>query len=78
MSKIQEKVKDIVELRPYSSVDDFLRDPALTLSNYHFSDITAELIVKWFDTIGSQGRTGSCRALAGFRGVGKSHFMQLL
>ena len=78
MSKIQEKVKDIVELRPYSSVDDFLRDPALTLANYHFSDITAELIVKWFDAIGSHGRIGSCRALAGFRGVGKSHFMAVV
>src|SRR5688572_20059 len=78
MSKIQEKVKDIVELRPYSSVDDFLRDPQLTLANYHFSDITAELIVKWFDAIGSHGRTGSCRALAGIRGVGKSHFMAVV
>ena len=78
MSKIQEKVKDIVELRPYSSVDDFLRDPAVTLANYHFSDITAELIVKWFDVIGGHGLTGSCRALAGFRGVGKSHFMAVV
>jgi len=78
MSKIPEKVKDIVELRPYSSIEDFLRDPAITLANYHFSDITSELIVKWFDAIGSDGRSGSCRALAGFRGVGKSHFLAMV
>jgi hypothetical protein len=40
MKRIQEKVKDIVEVRPYEFVSDFLKEPALTISNYHFTDAT--------------------------------------
>ncbi len=79
MKRVEEKVKDIVEVRPFSSLQDFTADPALTLLGYHFTDITSDLMAKWLDTVAnvSAGR-GSAAALAGFRGVGKSHFLAVL
>ena len=53
MKRIQEKVKDIVEVRPYNSIRDFTADPAETLLNYHFTDATADLMAKWLDGIAS-------------------------
>jgi len=78
MKRIQEKVKDIVEVRPYTSVVDFLRDPTVTVSNYYFSDATADMIVKWLDAIGQVGAAGVAKAVAGYRGVGKSHFLAVV
>ena len=79
MKRIQEKVKDIVEVRPYNSIRDFTADPAETLLNYHFTDATADLMAKWLDGIASvQGGKGTAFALAGYRGVGKSHFLAAL
>lgn len=79
MKRIQEKVKDIVEVRPYKSIRDFIADPAETLSNYHFTDATADLMAKWLDGISSvQTGRGAAFALAGYRGVGKSHFLATL
>ena len=79
MKRIQEKVKDIVEVRPYNSIRDFIVDPAETLSNYHFTDATADLMAKWLDGISSvQPGRGAAFALAGYRGVGKSHFLATL
>ncbi len=79
MKRIQEKVKDIVEVRPYNSIRDFIVDPAETLSNYHFTDATADLMAKWLDGISSvQPGRGATFALAGYRGVGKSHFLATL
>jgi len=77
MSNSQEKVKDIVEVIPFRSPSDFHSDPAFTVESYRFTDITANLMAGWLDALISQGGAGSCRALAGFRGVGKSHFMAL-
>ncbi|MEO7674551.1 MAG: DUF6079 family protein [Pyrinomonadaceae bacterium] len=79
MKHVQEKVKDIVEVRPYSSIRDFIADPAETLSNYHFTDATADLMAKWLEGISTvqEGR-GTAFALAGYRGVGKSHFLATL
>ena len=79
MKRIQEKVKDIVEVRQYESLHDFMADPGRTLANYHFTDATSELMAKWLDRI-AQVRTGSggAYALAGYRGVGKSHFLASL
>ena len=79
MTRIQEKVKDLVDVRNYESLSDFSLDPALTLSNYYFSDATSELMAKWLDKLANahlQG--GSANALAGYRGVGKSHFLATL
>ncbi len=78
MKKVKEKVKDIVEVRHYESVPDFLNDPARTVSNYHFSDVTSELMVKWLDSLAQVSSNGTCRALAGYRGVGKSHFLAMV
>lgn len=79
MKRIQDKVKDIVEVRPFKSIRDFTADPAETLANYHFTDATADLMAKWLEGIAAvQSRSGVAFALAGYRGVGKSHFLATL
>lgn len=79
MKRIQEKVKDIVEVRAFESLRDFTNDPVSTLAGYHFTDATSELMAKWLDKVaGVQGGNGSAYALAGYRGVGKSHFLATL
>lgn len=79
MKRIQEKVKDIVEVRDFRSLQDFIADPAQTLSNYHFTDVTSDLMAKWLDRAASvQVESGAACALAGYRGVGKSHFLAAL
>lgn len=79
MKRIQEKVKDLVEVRSYKSLQDFISDPAQTLSIYHFTDITSDLMAKCLDKIASvQPENGAAAALAGYRGVGKSHFLATL
>jgi len=76
MKRIQEKVKDLIEVRKFKNLRDFISDPAETLAGYHFTDATAELMVKWLDRVGSlQSGQGIACALAGYRGVGKSHFI---
>lgn len=79
MKRIQEKVKDIVEVRSYESLQDFITEPSQTLEIYHFTDITSDLMAKWLDAISSvQFQSGAAFALAGYRGVGKSHFLATL
>lgn len=79
MKRIQEKVKDLVEVRSYRSLNDFLSDSAQTLAAYHFTDVTAEMMAKWLDKVSDvQFQTGAAKALAGYRGVGKSHFLATL
>src|SRR5690348_10542563 len=76
MKRLEEKVKDIVEVRAFSPLQDFGEDPAQTLAGYHFTDITSDLMAKWLERISSANRgVGMAAALAGFRGVGKSHFL---
>ncbi len=76
MKRIQEKVKDLVEIRSYKSLQDFTADPAQTLAVYHFTDFTAEMMAKWLDKVTEvESQGGSAKALAGYRGVGKSHFL---
>ncbi len=79
MKRVLEKVKDIVEVRPFTHLHDFAADPALTLRGYHFTDITADLMGKWIDRISRvKPGHGAALALAGFRGVGKSHFLAVV
>ena len=79
MRRIQEKVKDLVEVRSYRSLQDFITDPMQTLSAYHFTDITADMMAKWLDRVSQvQPQSGQAKALAGYRGVGKSHFLATL
>jgi hypothetical protein len=77
--KRKEKVRDIVEVRAFKHLYDFDADPGLTISSYHFTDITSDLMGKWVDRIYEvkTGR-GAAFALAGLRGVGKSHFIAVL
>ncbi|MGC2234842.1 MAG: hypothetical protein WA584_01605 [Pyrinomonadaceae bacterium] len=76
MKRIQEKVKDVVEVRPYTNLQDFISDPVQTLSAYHFTDATSDMMAKWLDKVADVGaENGGAIALAGYRGVGKSHFM---
>ena len=79
MKRVEEKVKDIVEVRSFAKVSDFAADPAQTLASYHFTDITAALMAKWLDQISNvQVQNGAACALAGYQGVGKSHFLATL
>ena len=79
MRRIQEKVKDLVEVRSYPTLKDFLSDPAQTLAAYYFTDQTADMMSKWLDAVaGVQIQNGAAKALAGYRGVGKSHFLATL
>lgn len=76
MNGIVEKVKDIVEVRSHVRLANFASEPLRTLTSYHFTDLTAELMAKWLDRAANTvDGSGSPLALAGFRGVGKSHFI---
>ena len=76
MKRIQEKVKDIVEVRPYTNLLDYFSDSAQTLAAYHFTDATADMMAKWLDKATDVSiQNGAAIALAGYRGVGKSHFL---
>lgn len=79
MRRIEEKVKDIVDVQPYGSVIDFRADPVLTVTSYHFTDTTADLMSKWLARANDvRENSGASLSLAGFRGVGKSHFLATL
>jgi hypothetical protein len=79
MKRIQEKIKDLVDVRPYKRLNNYLEDPAQTLSSYYFTDDTADLMAVWLDNVSDvQTASGAARALAGYRGVGKSHFLATL
>lgn len=76
MSNPQEKVKDLLEVRSFSALNDFYSTPSATLEAYKFTDITAGLMAGWLDTVSRAGANlGGRKALAGYRGVGKSHFL---
>src|ERR1043165_326839 len=76
MNQIQDKVKDLVEVRSNQYLEDFLADLGQTLSGYYFTDITSDLMSKWIDRVVVMPTgSGNAYALAGYRGVGKSHFL---
>ncbi|MBX3243681.1 MAG: hypothetical protein KF685_04325 [Acidobacteria bacterium] len=76
MKKIQEKVKDIVDVRPYRGLRDFAADARQTLEHYCFTDDTSALMAKWVNAAATVSpQNGIALALAGYRGVGKSHFL---
>ncbi|RMG03543.1 MAG: hypothetical protein D6735_08305, partial [Acidobacteria bacterium] len=76
MKRIEKKVKDLVEVRHYNSLLDYHSDPAKTLEAYLFTDATAEMMSKWLTKISEVStQSGAAKALAGYRGVGKSHFL---
>jgi hypothetical protein len=76
MNQIQEKIKDLVDVRSNEQLDDFLADLSQTLGGYYFTDITSDLMAKWIDRVVVMPTgNGNAYALAGYRGVGKSHFL---
>lgn len=74
MKRIQEKIKDLIEPHAYDAVRDFAAEPARALAAYRFTDVTSDLLARWLDALSGVGRgRGAAHALAGARGVGKSH-----
>jgi hypothetical protein len=79
MNATQDKVKDIIEVRPYINLRDYAEDPKQTVGGYLFTDTTSDLMAKWLDKVAEASRSnGIALALAGHRGVGKSHFLAVL
>ena len=74
--KIQEKLKISSRFDSTKGLRDFHADPTATLESYCFTDETASLMAAWLDSASSIGPgRGRSLALAGYRGVGKSHFL---
>ena len=74
MKRAQDKIRDFVEPQAFEEVQNYSADPARALAAYRFTDATADLIAQWLDALADLPRQrGAARALAGLRGVGKSH-----
>src|SRR5437588_387022 len=74
MRRIQDKIKDLVEPQSFEQVGNFAEDPAQALAAYRFTDVTSDLLSRWLDALANlQPGRGAAHALAGARGVGKSH-----
>lgn len=66
-------------MHQFEHVRDFVLDPGRTLAGYRFTDITADLMSKWITAIGAVRKgSGAAHAIAGYRGVGKSHLLAAL
>ncbi|MBA2341458.1 MAG: hypothetical protein H0V88_13795 [Pyrinomonadaceae bacterium] len=76
MTRVQGKIKDFVELQGFDEVPNVAADPHGALAAYRFTDATADLLARWLDALADLPRgRGTARALAGIRGVGKSHLL---
>ncbi|HEX8475093.1 MAG TPA: DUF6079 family protein [Pyrinomonadaceae bacterium] len=74
MKRTQDKIKDYVEPQAFDEVPNIAADPARALAAYRFTDATSDLLARWLDALADLPRgRGTARALAGARGVGKSH-----
>ncbi|MFN2455308.1 MAG: hypothetical protein ABR577_13925 [Pyrinomonadaceae bacterium] len=74
MKRAQDKIKDFVEPQHFDEVQKYADDPARALAAYRFTDATSDLLARWLDALANLPRgRGASRALAGPRGVGKSH-----
>lgn len=74
MKRAQDKIKDFIEPQAFEEVQNYGADPARALAAYRFTDATSELIARLLDALADLPRQrGGARALAGLRGVGKSH-----
>jgi outer membrane biosynthesis protein TonB len=79
MKRIQDKIKDLVEPQSFEQVGNYAEDPAQALAAYRFTDVTSDLLSRWLDALADlPAGTGAARALAGARGVGKSHTLAVL
>jgi Family of unknown function (DUF6079) len=76
LKRAQEKIKDLVEPRAFTEVHNYSDDPARALDSYLFTDATSDLFARWLDALADlKPSRGTARALAGSRGVGKSHML---
>lgn len=76
MKRAQEKIKDLVEAQALAELQNYADDPARALASYLFTDATSDLFARWLDALAELSHTrGTARALAGLRGVGKSHML---
>jgi hypothetical protein len=74
MKRAQDKIKDYIEAKAFDDVQNLAGNPARALNAYRFTPATSELMSVWLDAFASmQPHRGVARALAGYRGVGKSH-----
>lgn len=74
MKRANNKIKDFVEPQVFDEVQNYAVDLPRALAAYRFTDATSDLLVRWLDTLADMPRNrGAARALAGLRGVGKSH-----
>lgn len=78
MKRIQDKIKDLVEPQSFEQAGDYAEDPAQALAAYRFTDVTSDLLSRWLHVLANlpEGR-GAAYALAGPRGVGKSHTLSV-
>jgi hypothetical protein len=78
MKRIQDKIKDLVEPQSFDDVGDYAEDPAKALAAYRFTDVTSDLLSRWLYVVATlpEGH-GAAYALAGPRGVGKSHTLSV-
>jgi hypothetical protein len=76
LKRLQEKIKDLVEAQALAELQNYADDPALALASYFFTDATSDLFARWLDALAELShKQGTARALAGLRGVGKSHML---
>ncbi len=74
MKRVQGKIKDFVEPQAFDEVQNHISDLPRSLAAYRFTDATSDLLARWLDALADLPRgRGAARALAGVRGVGKSH-----
>lgn len=74
MKRAQDKIKDFIEPQAFEEVQNYVADPVRALAAYRFTDATSDLIARLLDALADLPRhRGAARALAGLRGVGKSH-----
>ncbi len=74
MKRIHDKIKDLVEPQSFEQIGNFAEDPSQALASYRITDVTSDLLARWLDALAElPPGTGVARALAGARGVGKSH-----
>lgn len=78
MKRIQDKIKDLVEPQSFEQVGDYAEDPAQALAAYRFTDVTSDLLSRWLHVLANLPEgSGAAYALAGPRGVGKSHTLSV-
>jgi hypothetical protein len=76
LKRAQEKIKDLVEAQALAELQNYADNPARALASYFFTDATSDLFARWLDALAELSHNqGTARALAGLRGVGKSHML---